>query len=109
MRIASISKSITSAILAKLWENGQVDLDKPIQEYVPNFPKKKVDKEEVVITTRQLACHKSGIRHYEKKGEDVNAFDGGPEFYIKERFTNLEKSIDLFKSDELLFKPGRHV
>ena len=35
MRIASISKTITMAVLAKLWQEGKVDLDKDISEYVP--------------------------------------------------------------------------
>ena len=46
-RIASISKSITMAIVAKLWENGDLDLDKPIQSYVPSFPEKTFDNEKV--------------------------------------------------------------
>ncbi|GBO02177.1 Serine beta-lactamase-like protein LACTB, mitochondrial, partial [Araneus ventricosus] len=40
MRIASISKSITMAAVAKLWEQGKLDVDKPVQEYVPSFPQK---------------------------------------------------------------------
>lgn len=40
MRIASISKSITMTAVAKLWEQGKLDLDKPVQEYVPSFPQK---------------------------------------------------------------------
>lgn len=39
-RIASISKPITMAAVAKLWENGDLDLDKPINEYLPEFPQK---------------------------------------------------------------------
>ena len=39
-RIASISKSITMAAVAKLWEEGKLDLDKPVQHYVPEFPEK---------------------------------------------------------------------
>jgi len=43
LRIASISKSMTAAMLGKLWEEGKIDLDKPIQTYIPDFPKKKVE------------------------------------------------------------------
>ena len=39
-RIASISKPITMAMVAKLWENGDLNLDKPVQYYVPDFPEK---------------------------------------------------------------------
>ena len=46
-RIASISKSITMAAVAKLIENGDLDLDKPVQYYVPEFPEKSWDGQKV--------------------------------------------------------------
>ena len=46
-RIASISKSITMTTVAKLWENGDLDLDKPVQFYVPSFPEKTYDGKKV--------------------------------------------------------------
>lgn len=39
-RIASISKSVTMAIVAKLVEEGRLDLDLPVQHYVPEWPDK---------------------------------------------------------------------
>ncbi len=47
MRIASISKSLTMAIVAKLVEEDKLDLDKPVQEYVKEFPEKTFDGEKV--------------------------------------------------------------
>lgn len=115
MRIASISKPITMALLAKMWENNEIDIDKPVQEYVPYFPKKEVDGQNVTITTRQLASHTSGIRHYERKNKEKNEkekdgkkkSDDKSEFYLTKKFSNLQKSLDLFKDDELFFKPGK--
>ncbi|XP_044135740.1 serine beta-lactamase-like protein LACTB, mitochondrial [Bufo gargarizans] len=66
MRVASISKSFTMAAVAKLWEEGRLDLDAPVQKYVPEFPEKEFEGEKVTITTRLLVSHLSGIRHYEK-------------------------------------------
>lgn len=106
MRIASISKPITVALLGKLKELGVVDLDKPVQDYVPYFPNKKINGQGVILTARQLACHKGGIRHY-KQMEDSDG-DGGPEFYLKERFTSVEEAVGLFKDDDLLFAPGKY-
>lgn len=40
MRIASISKSMTMAMVARLWEEGKLDLDAPVQKYAPAFPVK---------------------------------------------------------------------
>ncbi len=68
MRISSISKPLCAVGLFKLWEKGLVDLDAPIQTYVPSFPEKCWDGEKVVVTTRQLLCHMSGIRYNKKKG-----------------------------------------
>ena len=48
-RIASISKPIAMAIVAKLWENGDLDLDKPVQFYVPSFPEKTFDGKKVRV------------------------------------------------------------
>ncbi|XP_042327706.1 serine beta-lactamase-like protein LACTB, mitochondrial, partial [Sceloporus undulatus] len=66
LRIASISKSLTMVAVAKLWEEGKLDLDAPVQTYVPEFPEKEYEGKKVTVTTRLLASHLSGIRHYEK-------------------------------------------
>ncbi len=66
MRIASISKPLTAVALLQLWQKGLVDLDAPVQEYVPEFPEKECKGEKVVVTTRQLLSHMAGIRHYTK-------------------------------------------
>uniref|UniRef100_A0A3Q2HTX6 Lactamase beta n=1 Tax=Equus caballus TaxID=9796 RepID=A0A3Q2HTX6_HORSE len=71
MRIASISKSLTMVALAKLWEAGKLDLDVPVQHYVPEFPEKEYEGEKVSVTTRLLISHLSGIRHYEKDMKKV--------------------------------------
>ncbi|XP_015666469.1 serine beta-lactamase-like protein LACTB, mitochondrial [Protobothrops mucrosquamatus] len=66
LRIASISKSLTMVAVAKLWEEGKLDLDAAVQKYVPEFPEKEYEGEKVTISTRLLVSHLSGIRHYEK-------------------------------------------
>ena len=58
-RIASISKPVTSTALGLLVQEGKVDLDAPVQRYVPSFPEKRWP-----ITVRQVAGHLAGIRHY---------------------------------------------
>ncbi len=59
-RIGSVSKPLTAAGLMLLVEKGVVDLDVDIHRYVPDFPEKGYP-----ITTRQLAGHLAGIRHYQ--------------------------------------------
>lgn len=57
MRIASISKTFTMAVVAKLWQDGKLDLDKPVQSYVPSFPTKTFNKEQVCTATLYI-CKK---------------------------------------------------
>ncbi|XP_071098818.1 serine beta-lactamase-like protein LACTB, mitochondrial [Haliotis cracherodii] len=121
MRIASISKPITMAIAGKLKEMGILDLDRPVQDYVPHFPDKSVDGLKVTITTRQLLSHLGGIRHYGKeymKGKDdktsiLTASLGKEtaemehlEYYLKKQFKSVNASLELFKDDPLVHKPG---
>ncbi|XP_062927069.1 serine beta-lactamase-like protein LACTB, mitochondrial [Mobula hypostoma] len=130
MRIASISKPLTMTAIAKLWENGKLDFDAPVQKYVPEFPEKEYEGEKVTITVRLLVSHLSGIRHYEKdvkkiqeqkrkdKGQKLVKDAAEPktrqnkkefeheEYYIKEKFENISKSLKLFENDPLVFKPG---
>lgn len=47
LRIASISKPLTMVAVAKLWEEGKLDLDAPVQKYVPEFPEKEYEGEKV--------------------------------------------------------------
>ena len=70
MRIASISKPLTTVGLLQQWERGLVDLDAPVQKYVPEFPEKEHKGEKVVVTTRQLLSHMAGIRHYAKSKKE---------------------------------------
>jgi len=89
-RIGSVSKPITAAALAILYEEGKIDLDAPIQTYVPDFPEK-----EHTITLRQLAGHTAGIRHYR-----------GAEFLSSKHYPTVDEGLDIFKEDDLLFEPG---
>src|SRR5690606_18156796 len=79
-----------SAALLKLMAERKLDLDAPIENYVPSFPQKKYP-----VTTRQLAGHLGGIRHYAEN-----------ELIRKQHYNNALESISIFKSDTLLFKPG---
>jgi len=47
MRIASISKPLTMTVVARLWQEGKLDIDKSIQEYVPTWPEKSWDGKKV--------------------------------------------------------------
>ena len=90
MRIGSISKPLTSVALGRLVEEEKLNLDAPVQKYVPSFPEKRYE-----ITTRKVAGHIAGIRHYE-----------GDEFYSRVHYDSVEEGLEMFESDSLLFEPG---
>ena len=89
-RVGSVSKPLTSAALGLLVEERKLDLDAPIQKYVPSFPQKPWP-----ITTRQLAGHLAGIRHY-KEGEFEN----------QKHYATVLEGLKIFQDDTLLFQPG---
>lgn len=89
-RLASISKPITAVALLQLVERGKLDLDAPVQKYVPSFPEKPWP-----VTTRQLLGHLGGIRHY--AGNEVNS---------TRHYVDLTKPLDIFKDDDLKHEPG---
>lgn len=91
-RTASIAKPITAVAIMQLVERGVLDIDLPIHQYLPEFPKK--DKGN--ITIRQLLSHTSGVRHYH------SMFDG----ISFAHYDSLIDAIDEFKSDPLEFVPG---
>ncbi len=106
MRIASISKAITMTAVGRLIEEGKLDLDKPVTEYVKSWPST-----HPTMTTRQLVSHTAGVRHYLKKGDKVDdESDTGDakyaEFRSKEKFESVESALNIFKNDELLSSPG---
>lgn len=58
-RVASLSKLFTDVAIMQLVEHGQLDLDTPIFDYLPDFhPTSPFDKP---ITIRQLMSHRSGL------------------------------------------------
>ena len=89
-RVGSVSKPITAAAVGLLVEAGKLDLDAPVQDYVPDFPQKRWP-----VTVRQVAGHIAGIRHYQ-----------GNENGSSRRYASVSEGLDIFEDDPLLFEPG---
>lgn len=89
-RIGSVSKPVTAAAVGLLVEQGRLDLDAPVQRYVPSFPEKPWP-----VTTRQAAGHIAGIRHYD-----------GNEFLSSTYYPTVLEGLTIFQNDDLLFEPG---
>ncbi len=89
-RVGSIAKPFTAVAIGQLMEQGKLDIDAPIQQYVPSFPEK-----QGVITTRMLAGHLGGIRHYQ-----------GDENFIQQHYDNVLDALTIFQDDPLVDAPG---
>ena len=89
-RIGSVSKPLTADAIAQLYEQGKLDLDAPVQRYVPTFPDKGVP-----VTTRLLGGHLAGIRHYQ-----------GNEFLLNQRYATVTAGLAIFENDSLIAPPG---
>ena len=89
-RVGSVSKTLTACGLMRLWDRGEVDLDAPVRGYLPDFPKKRWP-----FTTRQLAGHLAGIRHYK-----------GDEFRLNRAFRSVTEGLSIFQRDPLISEPG---
>ena len=99
-RLASISKTMTSSLVALLTERGLIDLNKSIHDYVSEdlFPRKTFFGKPVNITVRQLLSHTAGLRSLQL-----------PEDFSKViRASNISQSIAGLKNDRLLLRPGAH-
>ncbi len=59
-QLASISKTITATAVMQLWENGLIDIDADINDYLP-FEVKNPYYPDSIITTKMLLCHTSSI------------------------------------------------
>ena len=92
-RIGSVSKPLTAAAVARLYEQGHLELDAPVQRYVPSFPDKRY-----ALSTRQVAGHLAGIRAYR---EDEFIAAG------QRHYDDVVDALVIFQNDPLLFPPGK--
>src|SRR5688572_30151901 len=58
-QLASVSKTFTGAAVLYLYQNKYLDINAPVQQYLPEFPYSG-------ITIKMLLNHRSGIPYYQK-------------------------------------------
>jgi CubicO group peptidase (beta-lactamase class C family)/D-alanyl-D-alanine dipeptidase len=73
-RVGSVSKPFTTLLLMMLVEMGLIDLDVPVQRYLPEFNPKNPFKKD--ITLRQMVSHRSGLVRESPVGNYFD--DSGP-------------------------------
>ncbi|XP_054158395.1 uncharacterized protein LOC128956705 [Oppia nitens] len=97
-RLCSISKTVTSALVGQLIDKKLLDLDKPINDYLPIslFPIHRYNGTEYKLTLRLLMSHMAGL-HVTALPDDFGSFF---------KATNVTQMISLFNNEPLLYKPG---
>ncbi|WP_179005679.1 serine hydrolase domain-containing protein [Winogradskyella forsetii] len=92
IRTASIAKSMTAVAVMQLAEHGLIDINLPIDTYIPEF----IQKHKTKITTKHILSHTSGIRAYRNESETENQIN----------YTSLFEAYEVFKNRKLFFEPG---
>ncbi len=91
-RYYSLSKSITGLALAKLIEQGKLNIEEGIRTYLPDLPNTFAN-----VKVRHLINHTAGVRHY-NKGEWLAI--------SKDQCTSTAAALGTFISDDLEDTPG---
>ena len=90
-RTGSVSKTLTAAAVALLYDRGRIDLEAPVQTYVPSYPQKQWK-----ISTRQLLGDVAGVHRIRGDGNDNLAYG---------RCTSLNDALKPFTEEPLSFEP----
>lgn len=90
-RTASVAKPMTAVAAMQLVERNRLDLDAPIQRYVPSFPQSARP-----VTVRLLLAHLGGVRNYRSREEMESA----------QRYTSVTAALRQFAGDRLEHEPG---
>jgi CubicO group peptidase (beta-lactamase class C family)/D-alanyl-D-alanine dipeptidase len=95
-RIGSVSKLFTDIAVMQLVEQGKLDLDAPVANYLPDFrPKNPFG---IPITLRQLMSHRSGLLREPSVGN-----------YFDPTEPSLSATVRSMRDSELIYAPGTHT
>ncbi len=88
--IASITKQFTAVAVMQLMEQGKLSLDDDVRKFVPDFLTNGP-----TIAIRQLLSHQAGLDNQSIIPEEIRV-----------KVESQDDMLELFKDQELLFKPG---
>ena len=91
-RLGAASKPLTAGAVALLHDRGRIDLDAPVQRYVPAYPEKPW-----TVTTRQLMGDVAGVHRI--RGDNNDLVPG-------RHCASLDEALSIFAGEPLLFRPG---
>jgi len=93
--VASTGKAFTGTTLAILADSGVIDLDAPIQRYLPAYHPPGSDS----ITLRLLAAHLGGVRHYRPAERTAE--------FLARHVNDVMDVVAMVAGDSLVDQPGR--
>jgi D-alanyl-D-alanine carboxypeptidase len=96
MRIASVAKAFSSAVALRLVQQGKLDLDDTIEEWLPGLPGGWG-----AVTVRQMLRHTSGLPDYTRSEGFARHAETAPRSYVPP-----SGIIDWVRSQRLEFPPG---
>jgi len=91
-RIGSVTKQFTAVAILLLYEEGKLDLQEPLERFLPDYPTRGK-----TITVEHLLTHSSGIRSYTDMPEWMP---------LMRKDLKVEELIALFKDQPMDFEPG---
>lgn len=92
--LGSISKTLTMAGVMRLVDAGLLDLDAPVEKYLPDFPHAGRG-----ITVRRIAVHQSGLS---------DAFETA-NYQTRDHYDTIDTAYRLIVAHPLEFEPGSKV
>lgn len=92
-RVGSISKLLTAVAVMQLVERGELDLEAPITQYLPEFTPR--NPYNVPITLRHLLSHRSGIVRESPVGN-----------YVDSSEPSLQATVKSLNDTSLVYVPG---
>lgn len=98
-QVCSITKTFTAVLILQLVEQGKVDLNKKIADYLPDYKGEAGTK----VSIQQLLNHTSGMKNTDT-AKDENFLKYGLGFYHKPY--SLKEIVTNFCSNELVSTPG---
>ena len=96
-RVGSVSKLFTDVAVMQLVEQGKLDLDAPVSQYISDF-KPKMLPEHKPITLRMLMAHRSGLIREPPVG---NYFDPSE--------PTLKKTVASLNGIDVVYAPGERI
>ena len=97
-QVNSVAKAFTATAVMQLVEDGKVELDAPVQRYLPSFRVADATAS-ARITVRHLLTHTSGIASSSRLESDAA-------FNTDVNDTALENAVSSLQSEELVSAPG---